>query len=41
MEAPDGFRSVSIGGALMEYGKPLTELEINNDVQDIDEMVLQ
>lgn len=25
----------------MEYGKPLTELEINNDVQDIDEVVLQ
>ena len=41
MGVPDGFRSVSIGEALIEYGKPLTELEINNDVQDIDEVVLQ
>ncbi len=41
MGVPDGFRPVSIGQALMEYGKPLTELDINNDVQDIDEVILQ
>jgi hypothetical protein len=41
MGVPDGFRPVSIGEALMEYGKELMELEINEDVQDIDEVVLQ
>ena len=39
MEAPDGFRPISISQAMMEYGKPLEKLVEADDLEDLNEVL--
>ena len=39
IEAPEGFRSIAMAQAMMEYAKPLRELAEQEDVQDLNEIL--